>query len=193
MSPVTVPASTDRRDAILEAAIGVFARYGFKKTSVEDVARAAGISKQGLYLHFASKEDVFVACLKKYLAENHATMERLLFRDDAPLFARLVDAFDSWVGRYIESFTDENYDVIEASKRLSGELMDEYKALFRASVAKALAASMEFKRAKNVLAPKDVADVLLRLVESWKNERLPRTEFRKKIALAVRACVQIDG
>ncbi|MEI9932483.1 MAG: hypothetical protein WDM89_18585 [Rhizomicrobium sp.] len=96
-------------------------------------------------------------------------------------------------GRYIETFTDENYDVIEASKRLSGELMDEYKALFRASVAKALAASMEFKRAKNVLAPKDVADVLLRLVESYTYIYLPRTEFRKKIALAVRACVQIDG
>ena len=191
MSPA--PAPDDRRDSILAAAIGVFARYGFKKTSVEDIARAADISKQGLYLHFASKEDIFVACLKKYLVENHAAMELLLFREDAPLFARLVDAFDSWVGRYIESFSDENYDVIEASKRLSGGLMDEYKALFRASVAKALSASAEFKRTKNILAPKEVADVLLRLVESWKSERLPRAEFRKKIALAVRACVQIDG
>jgi len=191
MSPS--PAPDDRRDSILAAAIGVFARYGFKKTSVEDVARAAGISKQGLYLHFASKEELFVACLKKYLVENHAAMEELMFREDAPLFVRLVDAFDSWVGRYVESFTDENYDIIEASNRLSGGLMSEYKALFRASVAKALTASAEFKHTKNILAPKDIADVLLRLVESWKSERLPRPEFRKKIALAVRACVQIDG
>jgi AcrR family transcriptional regulator len=183
----------DRRELILTAAIGVFAHFGFKKTSMDDVARSADISKQGLYLHFASKEQLFVACLKKYLAENHAAMERLLFRADAPLFERLVDAFDSWFTRYTGVASAETRDVVEAGKRLSGAVMDEYVRLFRASLAKALAASAEFKRAKSILAPKEVADVLLRLVESWKNDCLPRAEFRKKVALAVRACVQIEG
>ena len=39
-----------RREALLEAAVGVFARYGFRKTSMDEVARAAGVSRQGLYL-----------------------------------------------------------------------------------------------------------------------------------------------
>src|ERR1700759_1969729 len=98
----TTVSTTDRRDAILIAAIGVFARFGFKKTSVDDIARAAGISKQGLYLHFASKEEVFVAGFKKYLTENHAEMERALFRDSAPLFDRLAGAIDAWFGGYLE-------------------------------------------------------------------------------------------
>ncbi|HEX2593604.1 MAG TPA: TetR/AcrR family transcriptional regulator [Rhizomicrobium sp.] len=193
MSPATAPATTDRRDAILGAAIAVFARYGFKKTSVDDIARAAGISKQGLYLHFPSKEEVFVAGLKKYLTENHAAMERELFRERAPLFDRLVAAFDAWFGEYIETFSSVNTDIIEAGHRLSGAMMDEYKALFRVSLTRALTESAEFRRAKNVCSPKEIADVLLRLVESWKGERMPRSEFKKKIALAVRACVQIDG
>ena len=48
-----------RREALLEAAVGVFARYGFRKTSMDEVARAAGVSRQGLYLQFADKEELF--------------------------------------------------------------------------------------------------------------------------------------
>ena len=49
--------STDdpRRSRLLEAALGVFLRYGYKKTSMDEVARAADLSRQGLYLHFATK------------------------------------------------------------------------------------------------------------------------------------------
>ena len=50
--------STDdpRRSRVLEAALGVFLRYGFRKTSMDEVARAADLSRQGLYLQFATKE-----------------------------------------------------------------------------------------------------------------------------------------
>ena len=45
---------------ILDAAGGVLLRYGFRKASVDDVARAAGISRQGLYLHFATRGQLFL-------------------------------------------------------------------------------------------------------------------------------------
>jgi len=37
----------NKREAILVAATAIFLRYGFKKTSMDDVARAAGVSRQG--------------------------------------------------------------------------------------------------------------------------------------------------
>ena len=46
----------DRRDTLFHAAAGVFPRYGFRKTSMDDLARAAGLSRQARYLHFATKE-----------------------------------------------------------------------------------------------------------------------------------------
>ncbi len=46
---------------ILDAALPVFVRYGFRKTTMADIARAAGISRASLYLSFSSKEDVFRA------------------------------------------------------------------------------------------------------------------------------------
>ncbi len=51
--------SAEHRDAILRAATEVFARYGFKKASVDDIARRAGTGKGTVYLHFDSKEALF--------------------------------------------------------------------------------------------------------------------------------------
>ena len=49
-------ARENRRNTLLDAAIIVFGRLGFRKAFVDDLAEAAHISKQGLYLHFSSKE-----------------------------------------------------------------------------------------------------------------------------------------
>lgn len=51
--------SSAHRTAILEAATEVFSRFGFKKASVDDIARRAGIGKGTVYLHFGSKEELF--------------------------------------------------------------------------------------------------------------------------------------
>ena len=52
----------DRKtDHILDAALPVFVRFGFRKTSMADIARAARISRASLYLTFNSKEELFRA------------------------------------------------------------------------------------------------------------------------------------
>lgn len=72
--------SQDPRTAILNAAGEVFARFGFKKASVEDIARRAGVGKGSIYLHFESKEALFEACVERAyeesLAELHARVRR---------------------------------------------------------------------------------------------------------------------
>jgi AcrR family transcriptional regulator len=48
-----------RPEEILDAAFQVFGEHGFARTKLEDVARAAGVSKGTLYLYFDSKESLF--------------------------------------------------------------------------------------------------------------------------------------
>jgi len=48
-----------RREAIAEAAWSCFLQHGFAKTSLEDVARRAGVSRPLIYLHFPSKQELF--------------------------------------------------------------------------------------------------------------------------------------
>jgi len=55
----------DGRQSILDEAESLFARYGFKKTSIEDVAKAARIGKGSVYLHFASKEELFAEVVRR--------------------------------------------------------------------------------------------------------------------------------
>jgi TetR/AcrR family transcriptional regulator, copper-responsive repressor len=55
------------RDDVLEKAMPVFWAHGFSGTSLQDLERATGVNKSGLYAEFRDKEDLFVACLRHYL------------------------------------------------------------------------------------------------------------------------------
>jgi AcrR family transcriptional regulator len=55
------------REEVLERAMPVFWKHGFADTSLQDLERATGVNKSGLYTEFRDKEDLFVACLRHYL------------------------------------------------------------------------------------------------------------------------------
>jgi AcrR family transcriptional regulator len=53
------------RDRILDAAMAVFRRHGFRRSSIEQAAEAAGLTRQALYHHFRSKEALFRAVIER--------------------------------------------------------------------------------------------------------------------------------
>lgn len=53
-----------RRAAILEAARGLFQRYGYRKTTMEEIARDAGITKPTVYAYFTGKKDILVSLVE---------------------------------------------------------------------------------------------------------------------------------
>ena len=55
------------REEVLEKAMPIFWKHGFADTSLQDLERATGVNKSGLYTEFRDKEDLFVACLRHYL------------------------------------------------------------------------------------------------------------------------------
>jgi AcrR family transcriptional regulator len=55
-----------RRQAILKAAFDAFCSYGFRRTSMEDIARGANMSRAALYLHYRNKEDIFRSLAQFY-------------------------------------------------------------------------------------------------------------------------------
>jgi TetR/AcrR family transcriptional regulator, copper-responsive repressor len=55
------------REVVLEKAMPVFWTHGFSDTSLQDLERATGVNKSGLYAEFRDKEDLFVECLRHYL------------------------------------------------------------------------------------------------------------------------------
>ena len=55
----------DGREALLDAALEVFAERGYRESSVDEIAERAGYSKGALYWHFSSKDDLFFALLEE--------------------------------------------------------------------------------------------------------------------------------
>src|SRR5205809_6627833 len=61
-----------KRDAILRAAIDVFAERGFFNAQVADVARVAGVAAGTVYLYFKSKDDLLVSIFERSMREGLA-------------------------------------------------------------------------------------------------------------------------
>jgi AcrR family transcriptional regulator len=55
----------DTRLAVIKAAQNIFAKFGYKKTTVDDIARAAHKVKSTIYQYFESKEDIFQTIVEK--------------------------------------------------------------------------------------------------------------------------------
>src|SRR6266566_8898983 len=69
-----------KKDAILRAAIDVFAERGYFNAQVADVARVAGVAAGTVYLYFRSKDDLLVSiferAMRQCLAEGRASAAR---------------------------------------------------------------------------------------------------------------------
>lgn len=74
------PDAEQREQRIFEAAARLISHYGYDKTSVDDIAREAGVSKGAIYLHFKSKEELFVALV---LHESALAMRKAATRLEA--------------------------------------------------------------------------------------------------------------
>ena len=59
-----------KREEILDVALDLFARKGYDRTSVREVARMTGLSQAGLLHHFSSKEELFTEVLRRRDARN---------------------------------------------------------------------------------------------------------------------------
>ncbi|MFG3252018.1 TetR/AcrR family transcriptional regulator [Streptomyces sp. NPDC048172] len=54
-----------RERQMLDAAVAAFARHGYQSASMDDIAEAAGVSKPLVYLYLKSKEELFMACVRR--------------------------------------------------------------------------------------------------------------------------------
>jgi AcrR family transcriptional regulator len=167
-----------RREQVLRVALATFARYGYKKTSMEDVARAAGISRPGLYFLFTSKQSLFQAAVTHALDEDLAAAEKALAGTARPLRDRLIEAFDSWTGRYIGVIAQDVATLIETNPELLGPVVTDYPRRFAALLIAAVTSG-------NAGRPDDVARTLLSTSIGIKHEVSTRDEFIARLAVAV--------
>jgi len=132
-----------KREAILEAAFAQFSRYGFRRTSMQDIAKEAGTSRASLYSYFENKEEIF-RCLAAELherslgdAESHLKSAGSLGLDsrvEAALIARLAPFQE------VVTQSAHGSEIYDENNRLCGDLVLDSSERFRRMLASALSA-----------------------------------------------------
>lgn len=172
----------DRRDVVLTAALETFIRYGYRKAAMEDIARAARISRPGLYFLFESKQELFAAAITRALDQDLRTAARALDDKARPLHERLLEAFDTWTGRYFGAVGGELSAVAEAHRDVLGATALDSTHRFHALVTDAIVSTR---------APQDramseaIARTLISTAIGLKHQRSSRETFREDLSTAI--------
>lgn len=129
------------RDHLLAVAVREFARRGFARTSIRDIARAAGLQPGSVYHHFASKDDLFVAAHSAGMREVAHLMEVAPARSRDP-WERLEIAFTVHIrhlisGNDLTAWTGASlflFESPEMQRQLRAE-RDRFEAVYRRLIA----------------------------------------------------------
>lgn len=170
-------------ERVLVVALEVFGRYGFRKTSMEDVARSADISRQGLYLHFANKEALFRAVVRQELDTALDEVSRRLNEEGVGLDRRVVVALDAWLGRYVGSMLAPTSRTCWRIPRFQlKDVVEAASSAFDTRLAEAIAsAPTENDHRRLGVTPAEVATVLHTVGQGAKYLSSSREEFVARV------------
>lgn len=120
-----------RQSAILGAAWQCFAAYGFRKTSMDDIARAAGMSRPALYQHYRNKEDVFRRLAQHYYDRAADALANALAMP-GPADEVLTRAFAAQGGEIIEAMLSSPHglELLDTSRAAASDIAEAGEARF---------------------------------------------------------------
>jgi len=126
------PDPTEKQQAVLNAAMLVFSRYGFKRSTMQDIARAAGISRAALYLHFRNKEDIFRSLTAAFFDSVLADLKKVLARPYARVEDGLIAAFTAKDGSLMEIIfaSPHGGDLLDTGQSVAADIVSDCEARF---------------------------------------------------------------
>jgi AcrR family transcriptional regulator len=180
--------AADRREAILAAALDVFAAAGYHETTLESVAERAGISKALIYEHFDSKRNLHRALLERYMQE---LLERVAGAigpapPGEPRLRAGVEAFLDFVEERRDAwrFVFQNVgdpDIVAAVERIREEVANSVAGLMAADAPPEWAADPELAAEIRMIA-QQLTGALQALANWWdENREIPRARISQSI------------
>ena len=88
----------ERRAAILDSALAVFAQRGYHASSIDDIARENGVSKALIYEHFTSKAELYAELLEQYAEVLFSALAEAVSDAGTSAAARLATGLDAFYG-----------------------------------------------------------------------------------------------
>ena len=182
------------RERILSAAFTLFGRYGFRRTSMEDIASEAGLSRTALYLQFRNKEDIF-RDLAAGLHEEALSRAEAALDGDQPLAESLRAAVEAKTLRMIEIVhaSPHGSELMDEKNRLCGDLATDSERRFREMLTRTLIRAEgagEINLAAAGFSASGAADLFASALSGLKDPEVAIDRYRKNVASLVKVFIK---
>lgn len=172
-----------KRRRVLEGATKVFLAYGFQRTTMDDIARAAEMSRPALYLVFRNKTDIYRAIAAEMLDETVAQTREGL-RGDKPLGERLLSAVADTLIDMIGSIkaAPHGAEILDMKNSLAADIVASWRQRMAELVAATIREEAErtgLDAAGRGLSVEAMADMFLDGLEAMKMRAASEAEKRE--------------
>jgi AcrR family transcriptional regulator len=174
----------ERRALILQAAYNTFVSYGFKRTTMDDIAQAVGLSRPALYIHFRNKPDIFRGLMQSMMEETRVRVRECL-EQGLPLQERLALALHEGIivphRKILE--TAHGAELFDTSQEFAADLFLAWMKAVEAEIAFALQRASE---TQIITIPSDlsadiIASLLIDAIQGMKSRRQSIVEVAEAI------------
>lgn len=175
-----------KREAVFEAASDVFSKYGFRRTSMNDIAEAAGISRPALYLMFENKEDLFRQLASQ--RQNQAIDEAFkVLSGKGPLVDRFIGAFLAYEKKYYEpvSGSPHGEELMDINLSIAGDDMKKGRDRLMGFLAKAIDDAVskgEADLSGSQMTSRDFVELYMSSIGGQKKSATSIKDFRRRIS-----------
>lgn len=180
----------DKRRRILAAATVLFSRYGFKRTSIDLLAREADVAKPTVYVYFEDKEAIFRAVVEAVCAELLAAATVAADADET-LEARLTGMLSAKFTRYFELVNASPHaeELVDSQGRLGAEIVERADRAFVRLLVSTLERAKDLEPKRLGLSLPATAALLVRAASGAAYDATSAATHRKHLAEIVRVVV----
>ncbi|MBC7124765.1 TetR/AcrR family transcriptional regulator [Tenuifilum osseticum] len=158
------------RENIVSAATEVFSRYGFKKTSMEDIARALRMGKSSIYYYFKGKEEIFQA-----VVDREANLLRVKVKEILESGLPVTEKLRSYVKMRMDLIKHlSNYmEILKNDDLMNLELTEKFRKKYDDEEITIVKQMLEEGINRNELKVKDLNLSALAIVTAMKGLEIP--------------------
>lgn len=183
-------ADEKRRDRILEAAEKVVLAYGYSRVTMDDLARATGISRPALYLEFRNKAEIYSAIAAQTL-DHSAQLAEAILAGPGTLEFRLAESMQRAVFDLVARFrqTAHGSELLDLKNELAADLHAAWREKVGRAIADAVAREGGATIASRGLSPAVMAANFLAAIDGLKaldqDEASMAEAFRQLVRMMV--------
>jgi AcrR family transcriptional regulator len=171
-----------RQQAILDSAFRAFATYGFRKTSMDDIAQGAGMSRPAVYLHFKNKEAIVTKLTELYYAAKSVAVAAALTKPGSvsDVFKGAVQAQTEGMATILAS--PHGLEMLDTSKSMSSEIISQGEAELARLYAQWLKREDQAGRVRLQVEADETAKTITATLKGLKASAIGAEEYETRVA-----------